>query len=381
LTEEFQNLPAMSGGMEILCGGCASKVGESVLHRALARLPGGAIDSTVKLGLDRPDDAAAFETPGGDLVVSSIDAFRAFLDDPYLVGRVAALNSLSDIHAKGAHPRYALALVAVPKDASDEEQEEILFQVLSGARAVFDHNRVTLVGGHTTTAPELLVGFSVDGFASSPALLTLDQLQPGDQLLLTKRLGTGVVLHADMLGRASGPSLAECLESMLTGNGEAAQLALELGARAMTDVTGFGLAGHLGAMLRASRVSALVDVAALPALPGAVELLARGFRSTFHPENAKAKKTLVIQPEAAADPRFELLFDPQTSGGLLFGLPSSRVDEALGRLDQAVVIGEARPLREDGALMEIDAHSTLNRLRPSARRAPVAGSKKRQESA
>jgi len=368
LTEEFQSLPEMSGGMEILCGGCASKVGESVLERALARLPGGPADSTVKLGLERPDDAAAFETPHGDLVVSSIDAFRSFLNDPYLVGRVAALNSLSDIHAKGAAPRYALALVAVPKDASDQEQEEILFQVLSGARAVFDQNRVTLIGGHSTTAPELLVGFSVDGFASSPALLTLDQLRPGDQLLLTKRLGTGVVLHADMLGRASGRSLAECLESMLTGNGEAAQLARELGARAMTDVTGFGLAGHLGAMLRASGASAFIDVTALPALPGAVELLARGFRSTFHPENAKAKKGLVIDPEAAADPRLELLFDPQTSGGLLFGLPSSRVDEALGRLDQVAVIGEARPGREDGALMEIGAHSTLNRHPPSKAR-------------
>jgi selenide,water dikinase len=221
------------------------------------------------------------------------------------------------------------------------------------------------------------VGFSVDGFASSPALLTLDQLQPGDQLLLTKRLGTGVLLHADMLGRAPGRWLSECLESMLTGNGEAAQLALELGARAMTDVTGFGLAGHLGAMLRASRVSALVDVTALPPLPGAVELLAQGFRSTFHPENSKAKKALVIRPEAAADPRFELLFDPQTSGGLLVGLSPSRVDEALGRLDQAAVVGEVKPPREDGALMEIVAHSTLNRLRPSARNAPVAFSSDR----
>ncbi len=356
LTEEFQNLPEMSSGMEVLCGGCAAKVGQSVLERALSRLPSGASDPTVKLGLERPDDAAAFETPSGDLLVSSIDAFRAFFDDPYLVGRVAALNSLSDLHAKGATPRYALALVAVPRDASEEEQEEILFQVLSGARAVFDHNRVTLVGGHTTTGPELLVGFSVDGFASSPALLTLDRLLPGDQLVLTKRLGTGVVLHADMLGRASGPSLVDCLESMMTGNGEAAQLALELGARAMTDVTGFGLAGHLGAMLRASGVSAFVDVAALPALPGAVELLARGFRSTFHPENAKARKALVVLPDAAEDPRLDLLFDPQTSGGLLFGLPPSRVDEALGRLDQAAVIGEVRPQRGDGAVMEIGAH-------------------------
>ncbi|HEY7817022.1 MAG TPA: FAD-dependent oxidoreductase, partial [Vicinamibacteria bacterium] len=111
LTDEYRRLPEMNAGMEILCGGCAAKVGQSVLERALSRLPAPAGDPTVKLGLDRPDDAAAFETPRGDLVVSSIDAFRAFLDDPYLVGKVAALNALSDIHAKGATPRYALALV------------------------------------------------------------------------------------------------------------------------------------------------------------------------------------------------------------------------------------------------------------------------------
>ncbi len=356
LTEEFQSLPEMSGGMETLCGGCAAKVGQSILERALSRLPAGPGDPSVKLGLDRPDDAAAFETPRGDLVVSSIDAFRSFLDDPFLVGRVSALNSLSDIQAKGASPRYALALVAVPRDASDQEQEEILFQVLSGARVVFDQNGVTLVGGHTVTAPELLVGFSIDGLASTPNLLTLDRLQHGDQLLLTKRLGTGVVLHADMQGLASGRALAECLESMLTSNGDAALLARELGAQAVTDVTGFGLAGHLGAMLRASGASALIDVTTLPALPGAVELLARGFRSTSHPANAKAKKAIVIGADAANDPRLELLFDPQTSGGLLFGLPPARVDEALARLDQAAVIGEVRPLREDGMLLEIGAH-------------------------
>jgi selenide,water dikinase len=250
--------------------------------------------------------------------------------------------------------------------------------VLSGARAVFDQNGVSLLGGHTTTAPELLVGFAIDGLASTPSLLTLNRLEPGDRLLLTKRLGTGVVLHADMLGRATGRALAECLESMQLGNGEAAQVARELGARAMTDVTGFGLAGHLGSMLRASGASAFVDVTALPAMPGALELLARGFRSTAHAENAKARRGLLVLPEAAADVRLELLFDPQTSGGLLFGLPPARVEEAQERLDQVAIIGEVRPPREDGALMEIGAHSTLNRVKSSARSAPLAGSRKRQ---
>jgi selenide, water dikinase len=371
LTEEFRKLPDMSSRMEILCGGCAAKVGESVLNRALSRLGPRAPDASVKLGLDERDDAAAFETPRGDLVVSSIDGFRAFVDDPYLVGRIAAVNSLSDLQAKGAKPRYALAFVAIPKDAGDEEAEETLFQVLSGARAVFDEGGVTLLGGHTTTAPELLVGFSVDGFATGTALLAIDKLEPGDRLLLTKRLGTGVLLHADMLGRAPGRALQECFASMLETNEQAAAIAVELGAKAMTDVTGFGLVGHLGAMLRASGASGVVGVDALSALPGVVSLLGQGFRSTSHPENAKARKALVVGPGVADDPRFELLFDPQTSGGLLFGLPPSRVEEALARFHRVAVLGEVLPPRADGALIEVRARFTASDLASTEARAPL----------
>jgi selenide,water dikinase len=352
MTEEFQRLPDMSKEMAMLCGGCAAKVGQSVLDRALGRLDPRAPDDTVQLGLDKPDDAAAYVTPKGDVIVSSIDAFRAFVDDPYLVGRVAAINSVSDLYATGAEPRYALALVAIPQDASPDEAEEILFQVLSGARAVLDAEGVTLMGGHTTTAPELLVGFSIDGFAKGE-LLAIDRLNVGDRLLVTKELGTGVLLHADMQGRVPGPWLQSTFQSMLLGNGEAARIVAELRVKALTDITGFGLVGHLAEMLRASGASARIDVSKLPALPGAVELLAQGFRSTFHPENEKAKKGIVFAPEATSHPKLELLFDPQTSGGLMFGLPETAVGEALQRLPQATVIGEVTVRRDDGALIEV----------------------------
>jgi selenide,water dikinase len=173
----------------------------------------------------------------------------------------------------------------------------------------------------------------------------------------------------------------DCFESLVTSNLEASRIAIELGARAMTDVTGFGLVGHLGTMLRSSGTSAILDVTALPALPGALELLAQGFRSTFHPENAKARKGLVTQLTAAEDPRFELLFDPQTSGGLLFGVETRKVDEALSRLDRASVIGEVRPRRADGALIEVVAHRTSKTLESSESGAPVTGSRNRQPSA
>lgn len=355
LTEHYRSLPDMSEEMEILCGGCAAKVGQSVLERALERLGPPRKDDTVLLGLDRPDDAAAYRTPGGDVVVTSVDAFRAFTDDPYLVGRVAALNALSDLYATGAEPRYALALVSVPKYLSERETEETLYQVLAGARSLFDLHGVSLLGGHTTVGGELTVGFSVEGLASKPALLSVGSLADGDRLLLTKSLGTGVVLHADMQGRCRGPWLQSTFESMLTSNSEAARIAMELGARAVTDVSGFGLVGHLGAMLRASGRSAVLDVQSLPALPGALPLLAQGFRSTFHEENRKSRKGLVVSPEAGRDARFELLFDPQTSGGLLFGLAASRVPEALARLDEVTVLGEVVPKRGDGALIEVVA--------------------------
>ena len=354
MTEEFRKLPDMSKEMEMLCGGCAAKVGQSVLDRALGRLPPRAPDDTVELGLDTPDDAAAYRTPSGDVVVSSVDAFRAFVDDPYLVGRVAAVNSVSDLYAMGATPRYALALVAIPSEAPADQAEEILFQVLSGARAVLDPEKITLMGGHTTTATELLVGFSVDGFANG-TVLSIDRLNVGDRLVMTKKLGTGVLLHADMQGRVSGPWLESTFDSMLLSNVHAAQVVPELGVTALTDITGFGLMGHLAEMLRASDVSAVVDVAKLPALPGAVELLEQGFRSTFHPENEKGKKGVVFRPEATRHPKLELLFDPQTSGGLLFGVPEDRLAAALSRLEDATVIGEVTALRDDGAPVEVIA--------------------------
>ena len=180
-------------------------------------------------------------------------------------------------------------LVAVPKDAPPDEAEEILFQVLSGARAVFDPEGVTLLGGHTTTAPELLVGFSVDGFANG-SLLAIDGLEVGNRLLVTKGLGTGVLLHADMRGRVSGPWLQTTFESMTESNATAARIIAELGAKSLTDITGFGLLGHLAEMLRASGVSAVLDASKFPALPGAVELLAQGFRSTFSSRERESQK-------------------------------------------------------------------------------------------
>ena len=354
---EFTGQAKMGAGDEMLCGGCAAKVGESVLSRALERI-GAPLDPAVLLGLHERDDVAAVATPRGEVIVSSVDSFRAFTDDPYLVGRVAAVNATSDLWAKGVAPRFALAQVSVPETAP-EQAEESLYQVLSGARAALDAEQVTLVGGHTTTGPELVAGFAVFGLADDAApLMRVGGLAPGDRLILTKPLGTGVLFQADMRGLARGEWMERALASMARSNADASRVAREMAASAVTDVTGFGLAGHLGQMLRASKASAVIDLGALPLLPGVASLLARGIRSTFHDQNTRGRRGIRIAAAAAAHPAVEVVFDPQTSGGLLFGARADQVTLALDRLravgdPSAAVIGEVTPPHPDGALFEL----------------------------
>jgi selenide,water dikinase len=338
-------VPMMSGGETMICGGCAAKLGQEPLARALARLQLPADEAPVILGVDAAEDAAAYAVDSERAVVTSVDAFRFFAADAFLVGRVAAANAASDLLAKGVAPRFAQALVAVPDALDTVAREEFLFQALSGARAVFAELGVTLLGGHTTTAPEPWIGFQVDGLAPAASLLRKNGARPGDALVLTKPLGTGVILHGDRRGLARGPWLVATHASMVMSNQQASRMALEFGATAATDVTGFGLAGHLGDLLRASGASARVELARLPALPGAVELLARGERSTAHEENRRAVRSLALAPEVAADPRLELLFDPQTSGGLLLAVPAARAAQLVERVTAATglaaaVIGE-----------------------------------------
>lgn len=312
----------------MFCGGCAAKVGPDRLGRALARV---GLDGSGPAGADAildttsPDDAVAYRTPAGDRIVASLDAFPAFTDDPWLVGRVAAVNACSDLYATGVEPRYAQALVTLPQTADGATAEELLVQVLAGARTVLEPEDVLLLGGHTNTGPELVVGFHVEGVAgTSDDLLLKGAVRPGDALVLTKPLGAGVLLAADRMGLCPGRCLRTCLASMQTSNRSGMEAARRAGVAAATDVSGFGLAGHLGEMALASGVHIELDVGALPALPGALELLGRGARSTSHEQNAR----LPIQVERLASPGagMELAFDPQTSGGLVLAVAPERAD-------------------------------------------------------
>ncbi|HUP22915.1 MAG TPA: selenide, water dikinase SelD [Thermoanaerobaculia bacterium] len=326
---------AMSAkGSEMLCGGCAAKVPATALGEALDRLGEPPIDPAVVLGLAEREDAAAYRGPAGDQVFTTLDAFRAFTDDPWLVGRVATLNAASDLHAKGIRPRFAQALVAVPSDLSAEMAGEVLFQALAGARHELDRLGVALIGGHSTTGPELQFGLVVGGFLENSEPLRKNALQPGDDLVLTKPLGTGVLLHADMLGRARGPWIEQTFRHLLQDNAAASAIARDHGGRAATDITGFGLAGHASELARASNVRIVLYVSRIPALFGALELLAQGLRSTSHAQNETSCGTLAT-PAGSDATAAALLHDPQTAGGLLLGVAPENTETVLAALHAA----------------------------------------------
>jgi selenide,water dikinase len=324
---------------EMVCGGCAAKVGPGELGRALGRLDV-PVDPSVELGLDAPDDAAVVVTPGGERIGLTIDAFTAFCDDPWMVGRIAAVNAVNDLYAKGMTPRWALAIVGIP-DEGPRATEETLFQVMHGARTTLDALGITLVGGHTLRTDTLQVGFTVTGLATGP-LRRQDQLRVGDALILTRALGTGVLLYAHGAGRARAEWVRTAFARMARPHRDAGAVATRFGSTAATDVTGFGLAGHLAEMARASGVGATVRLDALPVLPGVTTLLSQGVRSTFHAQNTAARRSLL---GALDDPRAEILYDPQTAGGLVFSVPADCAAEALAALHaigegDAAIIGE-----------------------------------------
>jgi selenide,water dikinase len=303
------------------CGGCGAKVSAEVLASVLATLP----EQFGPNLLDGRDDAAVVRPPAGKLLVQSVDHFRAFLDDPYVFGQIAAAHALSDIYAMGAEPWTALAIASVPY-ADTHRMRSDLSAMLIGATEVLRADGCTLVGGHSAEAAELALGFSVTGLVGAGAVIRKGGLSPGDRLILTKPLGTGIVLAGHMRGLTRSAWLLAAIASMRITNAEAGRIIRNFQPRAMTDITGFGLAGHLREMLNESEMAAILWADALPALPGARELAARGIESTL----AAANRAWLGQVPGDA-----LLVDPQTSGGLLVGVPANRAAACVAALQNA----------------------------------------------
>jgi selenide,water dikinase len=231
----------------------------------------------------------------------------------------------------GGEPTSALAIVTVPP-GPEAKVEETLAHLMAGAIALLRDAGVALVGGHTSEGAELGLGFSVNGRIDPTRVLRKSGLHPGDRLILTKPLGTGTLFAADMRHQAKGRWIVAAVESMVRSNRQAACCFQRHGATACTDVTGFGLAGHLVEMLRASAVNAEIDFDAVPTLDGAEQTVARGILSSLQPQNVRLRRAIAVEPNVAEHPRFALLFDPQTSGGLLAGVPASAAEACVGEL-------------------------------------------------
>ncbi|MBV8336147.1 MAG: selenide, water dikinase SelD [Alphaproteobacteria bacterium] len=318
----YRELPEMAvdeaeGPMR--CGGCAAKVPQAVLGRVMQQLQPAASDS-VMIGLDVPDDAALVSFPGAPPLLQTVDFFRAMIDDPYLFGRIAANHALGDIYAMGGAPEAALAIATLPP-ARPAIVEHDLYHMLRGGLDELEAAGAMLIGGHSAEGAELALGFAVTGRPRPGHLLRKGGLWPGDRLILTKPLGTGVILAADARAAAPARVVEDAITTMLQSAAPAAACLQAHRATACTDVTGFGLLGHLLEMLRASDMDAVLHPDAIPALDGALALFGRGITSSLHTDNIAALAALGSDQDCPIAP---LLIDPQTAGGLLAGIPADR---------------------------------------------------------
>jgi selenide,water dikinase len=320
------------------CGGCASKLAAGELSQVLGTLPVSA-DPRVLVDYRTSDDAGVFEFAERRALVQTVDFFTPVVDDPVSYGRIAAANALSDVYAMGGRPLTALAVTCFPKDAD----RAILSSIFKGGLQALDEAGVALLGGHTVMDQEIKFGYAVTGEVDPSRVWTNAGARVGDRLFLTKRIGTGVITTAIKFNRAPQASADAAIASMVTLNRAAAEALAQLpdgAVHACTDVTGFGLMGHGTEMARASGVVVAIDVAAVPFLDGALDLVAEntpgGGRTNLQHFGGG------VETAAGLDPRrVQLLFDPQTSGGLLVAIRPDAADAAVQALSRAGVTAHA----------------------------------------
>ena len=314
------------------CAGCASKFAAAELEAILGDLPAPA-DDRVLVDFRTSDDAGVYRWTDESALVQTVDFFTPIVDDPYVFGWIAAANALSDVYAMGGTPKTALAIAAFPKDGPPADVIRTIFRGGSDALA---EARVALLGGHTVSDPEIKFGYSVTGEVSPHRMLTNAGAKPGDELILTKPLGTGIVVRARKFGRATDEELDAAVTVMKCFNRDVACVAAAMPAGSIhscTDVTGFGLAGHASEIASASGVSIEIQAAALPILPGAARLAAENLPCGGR-ANARHFKKLAVSP--GVDPALHLVcLDPQTSGGILASVDPMRSQEFLDRLEAA----------------------------------------------
>ena len=314
------------------CGGCAAKLGADLLAEALSGLGADAAmhpDPALIAGLTPPDDAAAYRVTDELAVIGTVDFFPPLVDDPITFGEIAAANALSDVFAMGGRVLFALSIAAFPEDLP----RDVLAAIFAGASAKVREAGGTLAGGHTIRDPEPKYGLAVIGAGHPDRLLRKGGARPGDALVLTKRLGTGLLVSGHRQGKTAPEHLATAIDQMRTLNRAASEVLVARGVRAATDVTGFGLLGHGLEMARGAGVRFVIDADVLPALPGALELAAAGVETGGAAHNRRYVAPYLTVTNVVSPPVVALAHDPQTSGGLLAAVAASDADDLIRGLN------------------------------------------------
>ena len=306
----------------------------------LSGLPTQPTNENVLVGFDKADDAGVYLLRDDLAIVQTLDFFTPIVDDPYDYGRIAALNSINDVWAMAGTPLTALAITCFPKKGVDPA---ILGEIMRGGLETLNKYGVTLIGGHSVDSEQIMFGYAVTGVIDPGKIASNAGAQPGDVLILTKPIGTGVISTGIKRGKASAEIVDASVATMLTAGRYAAEAMREFGVKAATDITGFALIGHAWEMACASKVTIEIDSAAVPLLTGAQEMASEGLLTSGDKSNREYVGS-DVQIDESVDPNLvKLLFDPQTAGGMLISVAPDRARELLGRLQEryayAAVIG------------------------------------------
>ena len=308
--------------------GCASKIDQAFLKKVLADLPP-IDDPRVLVGVPAGDDAGIYDMGDGQALVQTVDVFTPAVDDPYTFGQIAAANSVSDVYAMGGTPLTALSIVGFP---ARKIPDEALFQILAGGIDKMKEAGCAIVGGHSINDAEIKAGFAVTGLIDKKRVVTNAAARPGDVLILTKPLGTGIVAFAAQIDRARPESVKAAAASMSALNKTASELMVQLGAHACTDVTGFSLMGHLAEMARSSGVDVRIVWDDLPLFEGVLDYAAAGILPGAIERNKESCGDRVVAPSTLPPEMVDLCYDAQTSGGLLIAIAQEKAAELLKAL-------------------------------------------------
>lgn len=321
--------------------GCASKIEQRFLKRVLRNLPT-FDDPRVLVGIPAGDDAGIYDIGNGNVLVQTVDVFTPSVDEPYAFGQVAAANSVSDIYAMGGIPLTALSVIGFPVH---KLAENIMYEILRGGIEKMKEAGVSIIGGHSINDDQIKAGFAVTGIMDKDKIITNAGAQDGDVLILTKPLGTGIIAFAAQIDRADAASINEAKDSMTTLNKKASQLMVEFGAHACTDITGFGLMGHLTEMAASSGVDMEIIWNNLPLLDGVMKYVDDGIIPGSVERNRESSSDHVIAGRNISREMLDVCFDAQTSGGLLISISHESAEKLLKKLHEvgisrAAIVGK-----------------------------------------